>query len=80
MASPMEHRYGERPKTFHNLIQLLSTKFDTASRCSLYEGEARAEGIEDCAAVFAQLSVKEREEIDALLDCLRDHLEDADSP
>ena len=67
--------HGDRPKTFHNLILLLSTKIDSASRCALYEGEARAEGFEDCAQVFSQLAVKEREEIDALLDCLREHLE-----
>lgn len=67
--------HGDRPRTFHNLILLLSTKIDSASRCALYEGEARAEGFDDCAQVFAQLAIKEREEIDALLDCLREHLE-----
>ena len=74
-GSPMEHLYENHPKTFHNLIHLLSTKIDTASRCALYEGEARTEGIDDCAEVFAEVSVKEREEIDALLQCLRGHLQ-----
>lgn len=73
-GSTVEHTYGDRPKTFHNLIHLLSTKIDTATRCSLYEGEARAEGIDDCAEVFAELAVKEREEIDALLACLSEHV------
>jgi hypothetical protein len=76
MSDPNPTRiHGERPKTFHNPLLLLSTKIDSASRCALYEGEARAEGFEDCAQVFSQLAVKEREEIDALLECLREHLE-----
>jgi hypothetical protein len=75
--APITHTYGERPKTFHNLILLLSTKIDSTSRCALYEGEARSEGFDDCAQVFSQLAVKDREEIDALLECLREHLEPA---
>lgn len=75
--SSTTHTYGDRPKTFHNLILLLSTKIDSASRCALYEGEARAESFDDCAQVFSQLAVKDREEIDALLECLREHLEPA---
>ena len=67
--------HGDRPRTFHNLILLLSTKIDSASRCALYEGEARAEGFDDCSQVLAELAIKEREEIDALLECLREHLE-----
>jgi hypothetical protein len=58
-------------------ILLLSTKIDSTSRCALYEGEARAEGFDDCAQVFSQLALKDREEIDALLECLREHLEPA---
>ena len=74
-ASPIEHVYGDRPKTFQNLIHLLSAKIDSASRCALYEGEARAEGHEDSAQVFSELAVKERERINAVLACLSDHLD-----
>lgn len=74
-ASPIEHVYGDRPKTFQNLIHILSAKIDSASRCALYEGEARAEGHEDCAQVFSALVVKEREGINALLACLSEHLD-----
>jgi hypothetical protein len=74
-ASPLEHVYGDRPKTFQNLIHLLSAKIDCASRCALYEGEARSEGFEDCAQVFSELAVKEREGINSLLECLAEHVD-----
>jgi hypothetical protein len=74
-ASPLEHVLGDRPKTFQNLIHLLSAKIDCPARCALYDGEARSEGFEDCAQVFSGLAVKEREGINSLLECLAEHVD-----
>jgi len=69
----------ERPveNTIHNLIQTLSTKLDSAARYGLYQDDARKDGHEDCAEVFAKLADREQESIRDLVKCLQKHIGDA---
>lgn len=60
--------------TIHNLIQTLSVKLDSAARYGLYQDDARKDGFEDCAEVFARLDQQERDAIAELLRCLRKHV------
>jgi len=79
MSMTMEQIHTERPvtNTFHNLIQTLSVKIDSAARYGLYGADAREDGMEDCAALFDELAGQERGQIDRLLGCLRHHMGDA---
>jgi rubrerythrin len=63
--------------TVHNLVQTLSVKLDSAARYGLYKDDASMDGLEDCAEVFDRLAARERESIEELLSCLRDHIDDA---
>jgi rubrerythrin len=65
---------GPVKNTFHNLIQTLSVKLDSAARYGLYADDARADGYEDCAELFDRLRSHERQAIDDLKSCLRDHM------
>jgi rubrerythrin len=56
---------------------MLSAKIDSAARYGLYADDAHEDGMEDCHAMFGELAVQEREQIDRLLGCLRDHMKDA---
>jgi hypothetical protein len=49
-------------------------KLDSAARCRLYEEDAREDGFDDSAELFARLEQQERDAIDELMRCLRDHL------
>lgn len=63
--------------SIHDLIQTLSVKLDSAARYGLYVEDARRDGFEDCAELFARLSEQEQRAIDELLGCLQGHLADA---
>ena len=65
---------GPVKNTFHNLIQTLSVKLDSAARYGLYEEDARIDGYDDCAELFERLASYERQAIDDLKRCLRDHV------
>jgi rubrerythrin len=79
MATSIERIRTEQPvkNTVHNLIQTLSTKLDSAARYGLYQEDASADGMEDCADVFARLAERDRESINDLLECLKGHIDDA---
>ncbi len=79
MTMTIEQIHTERPvtNTFHNIVQALSVKIDSAARYGLYADDAREEGMTDCADVFNELGSQERAQIDRLLGCLRQHVEDA---
>lgn len=63
--------------TIHNLIQTLSTKLDSAARYGLYQDDARKDGHEDCAEVFATLAEREQQSIRDLVKCLQKHIGEA---
>lgn len=79
MSMTIEQIHTERPviNTLHNLIQTLSIKLDSAARYGLYQDDAREDGMDDCAELFGQLAVTEREAIDKLLGCLKAHMGEA---
>jgi len=60
--------------SIHDLIQTLSVKLDSAARYGLYQEDARDDGFDDCAELFGRLEQQERDTIDSLMGCLRDHL------
>jgi len=79
MSMTLEQIHTERPvtNTFHNIIQTLSIKIDSAARYGLYADDAREDGMTDCADMFGELASHERAQIDQLLGCLRQHMGDA---
>lgn len=79
MSMTLEQIHTERPvtNTFHNIVQTLSIKLDSAARYGLYADDAREDGMSDCANMFGELASQERTQIDRLLGCLRDHVQDA---
>ena len=60
--------------SIHDVIQTLSVKLDSAARYGLYQEDAREDGFDDCAELFGRLEQQERDTIDSLMGCLRDHL------
>ena len=72
----MAFSYGPVTNTLHNIIQVLSTKLDSAARYGLYQEDAHADGYEDCAELFGGLADMERRAIDDLKVCLRGHIGD----
>jgi rubrerythrin len=66
-AKPVEN-------SIHNLIQTLSVKLDSAARYGLYEADAKEDGFDDCAELFARLGREEQAVIQELMRCLGDHL------
>jgi hypothetical protein len=60
--------------SIHDVIQTLSVKLDSAARYGLYQEDAREDGFDDCAELFGRLEQQERDAIDNLMRCLRDHL------
>jgi rubrerythrin len=60
--------------SIHNLIQTLSVKLDSAARYGLYQEDAREDGFDDCAELFGRLAQQDRDAIQELMGCLRDHL------
>ena len=79
MSMTIEQIHTERPvtNTFHNLVQTLSVKIDSAARYGLYADDAREEGMTDCADMFGEVAAQERAQIDRLIECLRHHMNDA---
>ncbi|MFP5361351.1 MAG: hypothetical protein ACLGI5_01320 [Thermoleophilia bacterium] len=79
MSMTLEQIHTERPvtNTFHNIIQCLSVKIDSAARYGLYADDAREDGMSDCADMFGELAAQERVQIDQLLGRLREHMQDA---
>jgi len=79
MSMTIEQIHTERPVTnsFHNIIQTLSVKIDSAARYGLYADDAREDGMTDCATMFDELASQEHGQIDRLLGCLRTHMQDA---
>lgn len=74
MASEQVRAERPVPNTIHNLIQTLSVKLDSAARYGLYQDDARNDGFDDCAAVFARLAEQEQDAIRDLTTCLQMHL------
>jgi hypothetical protein len=76
---PLEQIRTERPvkNTFHNLVQTLSVKLDSAARYGLYQEDATKDGFDDCAAVFERLADRERESIRDLVSCIREHIDES---
>lgn len=66
-AKPVEN-------SIHNLIQTLSVKLDSAARYGLYEADAKEDGFDDCAELFARLAREEQAAIQELMRCLGDHV------
>jgi hypothetical protein len=62
--------------TLQNLLSALSAKIDACSRLKVFEYEAGSEGHPHCAAAFRTLAEIERESFQALLTCLREHLDE----
>ena len=69
MAMTIEQIHIERPvtNTFHNVIQCLSVKLDSAARYGLYADDAREDGMPECAEMFEELAAQERAQIERLL-------------
>ena len=61
--------------TLQNLLQVMSGKLELCGRLPIYEYEAGLEGHRACAAAFHELAEIERKSFDALVVCLRGHLE-----
>jgi hypothetical protein len=79
MASATEQIRTEEPvkNTFHNLVQSLNVKLDSAARYGLYQEDARKDGFDDCAELFAKLQQSEQQEIQSLVRCLRQHIDES---
>lgn len=66
--------------TLKNLLGVLSTKLDLCGRLPIYEYEAGIEGHRTCAAAFHDLAEIERDSFNALVTCLRGHLDETSMP
>ena len=62
--------------TMQNLLGIMSTKLDLCGRLPIYEYEANIEGHRTSAAAFHELAQVERESFNALVTCLRRHLDE----
>ena len=76
MATATEQIRTEEPvkNTFHNLVQTLNVKLDSAARYGLYQEDARKDGFDDCADLFGKLQESEQKEIQGLVRCLQQHI------
>jgi rubrerythrin len=76
MATATEQIRTEEPvkNTFHNLVQTLNVKLDSAARYGLYQEDARNDGFDDCAELFGKLKQSEQQEIQGLVRCLQQHI------
>jgi rubrerythrin len=70
---------GEEPvkNTIHNLVQTLSVKLDSAARYGLYQEDAKKDGFDDCAELFAGMAETEQGHIQGLVRCLEKHIGEA---
>jgi rubrerythrin len=71
MATERIRLEGPVDNTVHNLVQTLSVKLDSSARYSLYQEDARRDGRDDCATMFARLAERDRESIQDLFRCLQ---------
>ena len=62
--------------TLQNLLGIMSTKLDLCGRLPIYEYEANIEGHRTSAAAFHELAQVERDSFNALVSCLRRHLDE----
>jgi hypothetical protein len=67
---------GPVKNSFHDVIETLNVKIDSAARYGLYIEDAHADGHDDCAELFGRLAEHERQAIDDLKQSLRDHIAD----
>jgi hypothetical protein len=67
-AHPADH-------TLQNLLSVMNAKLDTSTRLIVYEYEATREGFHECASTFEALVEVERQSFEALVACLRAHLD-----
>ncbi len=61
--------------TLQNLLHVMSGKLELCGRLPIFEYEAGVEGNRACAAAFHELAETERRSFDALVACLRAHLD-----
>ena len=61
--------------TLQNLLQVMSGKLELCGRLPIFEYEASIEGHRASAAAFHELAEIERKSFDALVVCLRGHLD-----
>ena len=74
-----EHVRTEEPvkNTIHNLVHTLSSKLDAAARYGLYQEDAKKDGFDDCAGLFADMAETEQQQIQGLVRCLKQHIGEA---
>ena len=60
--------------TIHNLVHTLSSKLDAAARYGLYQEDAKKDGFQNCAELFAEMAETEQRQIQGLVRCLREHI------
>jgi hypothetical protein len=70
----IEQIRGAKPVEDSILIQTLSVKLDSAARYGLYEADAKEDGFDDCAELFARLAREEQAAIQELMRCLGDRV------
>src|SRR3954452_8284404 len=61
--------------TLRNLVAVLQTKLELSARLPVLVFEAEGDGDHECARLFGSLVSAEREQIAALLEGLRNHLD-----
>jgi hypothetical protein len=61
--------------TLRNLIELLQTKLELSARLPVLIFEAEGDGDLECARLFRSLVISEKQQISALLEGLRRHLD-----
>lgn len=66
--------------TLQNLLQALTQNLELRARYRVFEFEARQEGLDDCAALFADLRIASSEQIQTLLAGLQSRLADVVPP
>jgi hypothetical protein len=76
---PTEQIRTEEPvkNTIHNLIQTLSVKLDSAARYGIYQEDAKKDGFDDCAELFAKMAETEQRDVQGLVRCLKQHIGDS---
>jgi rubrerythrin len=52
-------------------------KLDSAARYGIYQEDAKKDGFDDCAELFARMAETEQRDIQALVRCLRQHIGDS---
>jgi hypothetical protein len=61
--------------TLRNLIEVLQTKLELSARLPVLVFEAEGDGDHECTRLLKSLVISEREQIAALLEGLRSHLD-----